>query len=152
MENSRGESPSILDPGIVQRLLQELESTDIDEVEVVQSGVRLYVRRDPGVRSADMPAAALEDTPGAESGLPIIAPLTGVFYGRSSPEQPAFIKEGQVVEPGMVVALIETMKLFNEVTAEFTGEVTRVLASDGDLVESGQALMYLKPVDEQLSE
>ena len=150
MGNSEEESPSILDAGTVQRLLRELESTDIDEIEIVQQGARLYVRRDPGTRFAAVPAPAAEDPAGAEVGITIAAPLTGVFYGRPSPEQPAFVQEGHIVDPGTVVALIETMKLFNEVTAEVAGEVTRIAASDGDLVESGQALIYLKPLDEQL--
>jgi acetyl-CoA carboxylase biotin carboxyl carrier protein len=53
------------------------------------------------------------------------------------------VTPGSVVAPGDVVALIETMKLFNEVTADVGGAVTSVVASDGDLVEAGQPLLYV---------
>jgi acetyl-CoA carboxylase biotin carboxyl carrier protein len=75
-----------------------------------------------------------------------------VFWGRQSPEQPAFVSEGEIVEPGKVVALIETMKLFNEVTADLFGKVTRIAVADGDLVELGQELVYVQPTDARESE
>jgi acetyl-CoA carboxylase biotin carboxyl carrier protein len=50
-----------------------------------------------------------------------------------------------MVVPGQVVGLIETMKLFNEVIADRAGEVLSIVATDGDLVEVGQALMYVGP-------
>jgi acetyl-CoA carboxylase biotin carboxyl carrier protein len=70
-----------------------------------------------------------------------------MFYGRPSPEQAAFVSEGDLVEPGQVVGLIETMKLFNEVTAEVFGEVLRIAVGDGDMVELGQPLVFVRPAD-----
>jgi acetyl-CoA carboxylase biotin carboxyl carrier protein len=139
------ESPSLLDPETLEALLHHLETTDIDELEFVQAGARVYLRREPGQRSAYSdaePDAALSD----ESDV-IISPLTGMFYGRPSPEQAAFISEGDLVEPGQVVGLIETMKLFNEVTAEVFGEVLRIAVADGEMVELGQPLVFVRPAD-----
>jgi biotin carboxyl carrier protein len=136
----------MLDPETLERLLRQLETTDIDELEIVQGDARIYVRREPGHRGTYVPDTR-QDTTEDESVLAITAPLTGVFYGRSSPEQPAFVVEGQAVEPGQVVALIETMKLFNEVTAETYGEVTRIAVVDGDLVEFGQPLVYIQLIE-----
>lgn len=140
------ESPSVLDPETLELLLRQLESTDVDELEVVQGDARILLRREPGRRTArvlDHPVPRLDQ----DSDVVIVAPLTGIFYGRPSPEQAAFVEQGQSVEPGQVVALIETMKLFNEVTVELHGEVTRIAATDGDLVESGQPLVYIRPAE-----
>jgi acetyl-CoA carboxylase biotin carboxyl carrier protein len=138
------ELPSLLDPETLRELLHFLESTDIDELEVVHGDSRVFLRREPGQRAAHVLDEAPEG-PSTDPSFAITAPLTGVFWGRPSPEQPAFVSEGEVVEPGQVVALIETMKLFNEVTADLFGEVTRVAVADGDLVESGQELVYVLP-------
>lgn len=140
------ESPSILDPETLEHLLHQLETTDVDELEIVQGDARIYVRREPGQRGEFTPRhhPPLLDQ---ESDFAITAPLTGIFYGRPSPEQAAFVEVGQPVEPGQVVALIETMKLFNEVTADLHGEVIRFTVTDGDLVELGQPLVYIKPTE-----
>jgi biotin carboxyl carrier protein len=133
-------SRTLLDPDTLQHLFRHLEATDVDELEVVWGDKRLFVRRDPGRRTTVEERGA-----DASSGAPIVAPLTGVFYSRPSPEQPGFVELGDHIEPGQVVALIETMKLFNEVQADIGGEVTSMTARDGDLVEAGQALMYVRP-------
>lgn len=133
--------PSLLDPTVLRRLFHQLESTDIDELEIVAGDSRLFLRREPGKR----PSSQAPPTESVPLGVPVPAPLTGVFYARSSPDQPPFVELGAVIEPGQVVALIETMKLFNEVTVDVGGEVLSVAAQDGDLVEMGQALMYIRP-------
>lgn len=132
---------SLLDPEVLRRLFRQLETTDIDELEVNVGDARLFLRREPGKRT-------LVQVPPAESapaGIPVPAPLTGVFYARSSPDQAPFVEPGALVEAGQVVALIETMKLFNEVTVDVTGEVLSIAVRDGDLVETGQPLMYVQP-------
>jgi acetyl-CoA carboxylase biotin carboxyl carrier protein len=138
------ESPSLLDPETLKELLHHLESTDIDELEVVRGDSRVFLRREPGQRATYV-RDEVPQRPLADPAFAITAPLTGVFWGRPSPEQPAFVSEGEVVEPGQVVALIESMKLFNEVTADLFGEVTSIAVADGDMVELGQELVYIQP-------
>lgn len=145
MMEPEDQHPSLLDPTVLRRLFRQLESTDIDELEIVAGDARLFLRREPGKSS---PIQAPPPAESAPVGIPVPAPLTGVFYARSSPEQPPFVEPGAMVEPGQVVALIETMKLFNEVTVEVAGEVQSVVAHDGDLVETGQTLLYIRPRDE----
>ncbi len=140
--------PSVLDPLVLRELIRQLTATDIDELEVTYRGARIYLRRHPGRQLA----GALEDDVhggAARSGLPVIAPLTGIFYARPSPEQPPFVSVGDAVEEGQVVALIETMKLFNEVVVDFSGEVLEVAATEGDLVEVGHPLMFIRALDRE---
>jgi acetyl-CoA carboxylase biotin carboxyl carrier protein len=136
---------SLLDPDTIRQLLRRLEATDVEELEVVMGSSRLYLRRDPGKRAV-LQVAAEGEVPGrSSSGVPVIAPLTGVYYSRPTPDQPAFAEPGMTVEAGQVVALIETMKLFNEVITEVGGEIVDILAHDGDLVEAGKPIMYVRP-------
>jgi acetyl-CoA carboxylase biotin carboxyl carrier protein len=120
-----------------------LEATDIDEFEVVNGDSRVYVRREPGRRQAVDVAERAESAP--REGVAIAAPLTGVYYPRASPDEPPFVSPGTIIAPGQIVALIETMKLFNEVTADLGGEVLSIVVQQGDLVEAGQPLMYVRP-------
>jgi len=132
-----------MDPAVIRWVVEELERSDIEELEVEDGSSRLYVRREPST----LPALAVGDGASEAAqpdGVPISAPLTGVYYSRPSPDQPAFVKPGDIIVTGQVVALIETMKLFNEVVAELSGEVLRLLSRDGDLVEAGHALMYVR--------
>jgi len=138
--------PSLLDAETVRHVLRLLEATDVDELEITHGRSRLYLRRDPTARTA---APRGDGEPASEiEGVAISAPLTGIYYPRPSPEEPAFVTQGGMIEPGQIVALIETMKLFNEVTAELAGEVLSILVQHGDLVEAGQPLMYVRPREE----
>ncbi len=148
MTDERTKSPSVLDPLVLRELIRQLTVTDIDELEVTSGGARIYLRRHPDRQLA---GALEDDVHGrvARSGLPVIAPLTGIFYARPSPEQPPFAGVGDAVEEGQVVALIETMKLFNEVIVDFSGEVLDVVANEGDLVEVGHPLMFIRALDRE---
>jgi acetyl-CoA carboxylase biotin carboxyl carrier protein len=134
---------SLLNPEILRELFQRLAATDVDELEVVHGTSRLYVRREPGKRSY-VESFEGDGISVAAPGAPIAAPLTGVLYLRPAPDQAPYVSPGSLIEPGNVVALIETMKLFNEVIAEISGEVVTVAAQEGDLVEAGQVLMYVR--------
>jgi len=76
----------------------------------------------------------------------VIAPLVGTFYRSPSPGAKAFVEEGDVVDAGQTVAIVEAMKLMNQVTAEQGGKVAEIVAKDGDWVEFEQVLMYLDPL------
>jgi len=142
MEGRDDESGSLLDPALLRRVLDQLESSDIDELEVADGTSRLFIRREPGAQAASDARRPAEPTP---DGVPITAPLTGVFFSRPAPDQPAYVQNGSQVHVDDVVALIETMKLFNEVKSEVAGTVIQVLANDEDLVETGQPLMQVTP-------
>lgn len=70
----------------------------------------------------------------------IRSPLPGMFYRRPSPESPSFKNDGDAVEAGDVIGLVEVMKSFHEVHAGVGGSNIRFLADDGDAVMAGQTL------------
>lgn len=86
-----------------------------------------------------------------EPGGPMLrAPMTGRFYARPAPDEPAFVSAGDVLEPGRTVGLLEVMKTFSRVLYEGDGlppraKVVRVVCSDGEDVEEGAPLFELEP-------
>ena len=91
------------------------------------------------VQAAPAPAAEADD-----NGKTISAPIVGVFYAAPSPESEPYVHVGQKVKKGDVVCIIEAMKCMNEIQAEEDGEITAVLATNGELVEYNQPLFAIK--------
>lgn len=69
--------------------------------------------------------------------------MMGIFYTAPSPGSPPFAKEGDLVQVGQVVGLIEAMKVFNEITAPVSGTVQNVVAKSGELVQAGDPLLFI---------
>jgi acetyl-CoA carboxylase biotin carboxyl carrier protein len=99
---------------------------------------------DPGARSASGAFAAITDE--SDGRVPVLAPLVGTFYRSSQPGAKPFVAEGDVVDAGQTVCIVEAMKLMNEVGAAEGGRVAQIVAEDGEPVEFEQVLMYLEPV------
>lgn len=80
------------------------------------------------------------------SGLVTVkSPMVGTVFLAANPETPAFVQTGATVGPDSTVCLIEAMKVFSEIKAESSGTIERVLVSNGQAVEYGQALMLVRP-------
>jgi acetyl-CoA carboxylase biotin carboxyl carrier protein len=88
------------------------------------------------IRSADQGAARY---------VPIVAPMVGTFYRAAKPDAPPFVTEGDVVQTGQTVCVLEAMKMFNEIPSEVAGRVVRVLAENGAPVEYGQPRFLIDP-------
>jgi acetyl-CoA carboxylase biotin carboxyl carrier protein len=92
------------------------------------------------------PAGEGEDRlAGTDHLRPITAPMVGTFYRAPAPDAPPFVSEGDVVQPGQTVCIIEAMKLFNEIQSEVAGRVARILVENGSPVEYGQPLILIEP-------
>ena len=75
----------------------------------------------------------------------VSAPLTGVWYPAPSPGARSYVNEGDEITTGQVIGLIEAMKLFNEIKADASGTVKRVLVENGTLVKRKQPLLEIDP-------
>jgi len=93
---------------------------------------------------AAAPAAAAH-TALAEGLLPVTAPMVGKFYAAPSPSEAPFVTIGAKVAAGATVGLIEVMKVFTSIKTETAGVIERILVSNGDLVEFGQTLFWIRP-------
>lgn len=74
----------------------------------------------------------------------VVSPMVGTFYSAPTPDAQPFVKVGDVVATGQVVCVIEAMKLMNEIEAEVSGKITKILVENGQPVEYGQVLMYVE--------
>lgn len=80
----------------------------------------------------------------APSGNVVKSPIVGTFYAAASPEKPPYVTVGKTVAEGDVLFIIESMKLMNEVTSEFSGTVEKILVENGQPVEYGQPIMVIR--------
>lgn len=74
----------------------------------------------------------------------VTSPLVGTFYSSPSPDAKPFVSVGDSVKKGQVIAIIEAMKLMNEIESEFDGVVEAVLVKDESVVEFGQPLFRIR--------
>ena len=92
------------------------------------------------------PAAAAVDSADAEGTLTgniVKSPLVGTFYAAPSEDAAPFVKVGDSVKEGQVLAIVEAMKLMNEIESDFTGTVKEILVENGEAVEFGQPLFVI---------
>jgi acetyl-CoA carboxylase biotin carboxyl carrier protein len=99
-----------------------------------------------GVLAADDAAG---EGAGALAGHIVTAPLVGTFYRSPEPGSPPFVEEGDPIEIGQEIGIVEAMKIMNRVVSDGAGLLGRILVTDGEMVEFGQALFQLVPPDDQ---
>ena len=89
-----------------------------------------------------VPAASVAPEPGL---MPVTAPMVGKFYAAPSPSEPPFVMPGTKVAAGATVGLIEVMKVFASIKTETAGVIERILVANGQFVEFGQTLFWIRP-------
>ena len=100
----------------------------------------------PPAAPAPSGAEPAQSAPVAAAGEHLIkSPIVGTFYAGASPEAGPFVRVGDFVEAGQTVCIIEAMKLMNEIEADISGEVARVLVENAQPVEYGEPLFALRP-------
>jgi acetyl-CoA carboxylase biotin carboxyl carrier protein len=133
--------------------VSELEITEAEgKVRIVKSGgavVQQFVAAPaPAPVAAPAPAAAAPvaelPAPAAPTGHVVKSPMVGTFYRASSPGAKAFVEVGSQVKEGDTICIIEAMKILNEIEADKSGTVTRILGENGQAVEYGQPLFVIE--------
>ena len=98
----------------------------------------------PVAAPAPAPAATAAAEPKGNT-IEVRSPMIGTFYRSPSPDKPAFVEVGQTIKAGDTVCVIEAMKLFNEIEAEVSGTIVKVLVNDSTPVEYDQPLFLVEP-------
>ena len=139
----------------VRALLDLAARHRLAELQISAGDFRLKVRSGEGASQGQM-RFTLADAPGDESTVPavndeqdghlITAPMIGTFYAAPAPGEPPFVSVGDTVEPGQTIAIIEAMKIMNEIQSDRAGAIDEVLAQNGQGVEFGQPLFRLRPL------
>jgi len=150
--DSESKLPAI---GYIRELAQVFQAFELDEIEIETGDTRVLLRRSdtpapvalpspvaaPSAHVAPItPVAAPVEAPGDF----ITSPFVGTFYRAATPDAPAFVDVGDKVQPGKAVCIVEAMKLFNEIEAEFACTIEEVLIKNGQPVEYGAKLFRVR--------
>lgn len=150
----------------IKNLVELMVANDLSRLEIQEGETHILLRRGPqgpilttthapaavmaaptavAAPSAAAPAGAAPPAPSAAEERLIRSPMVGTFYMAPDPDSPAFAKVGDVVGPDSVVCIVEAMKVFNEIKAETSGRIARVLVKNAEAVEYDQPLFALAP-------
>lgn len=150
----------------VKALIELMVTNELTRIEITEGDGHLLLRRGQAVvaspslampqylaPAAAAPAPAAPPAPSAppppatpsEKEILIRSPMVGTFYASPEPEAPPFVNVGSTVNANTVVCLVEAMKVFNEIKAETSGRITKVLAKSGQAVEFDQPLFAVTP-------
>ncbi len=155
----------------IQDLIKFVAKSGVSEVELEMDGTKIVIKTQPKEKEVQVITAQVPQAPSAAPAPPaapapvtqaappaaekpaeddskyitIKAPMIGTFYRRPSPDKDLFVNVGDEIKPGSVICIIEAMKLFNEIEAEVTGRIVKVLVDDASPVEYDQPLFLVDP-------
>ena len=132
----------------IKDIIKLICDNDIAEIDIERSGERLRIRRNVGeeIKMKNAPVASPNAVPEDRELLAVTSPLVGTFYRSPSLDSPPFIEVGSEVRKGDILCIVESMKLMNEIEAEFDGVVVSILVENGQSVEYGQTLFLVEPL------
>lgn len=142
----------------IRTLLQEFDASTLSKLKITQDTFSIELEKTTGavtapamvtapvaVAAVSAPAAPVaEAASAAVSGDVIVSPMVGTFYAAPSPDSAPFVKVGERIKKGQVIAILEAMKIMNEIEAEFDCKVVDVLVSDGQAVEYDMPLFAVE--------
>jgi acetyl-CoA carboxylase biotin carboxyl carrier protein len=114
-----------------------------ERIITVQSAAPASPTQAPPPATPAPPAA--EPAPPSENLHMVRSPIVGTYYESPSPGSPPFVKPGDMVEAGQIICIVEAMKLMNEIEADASGEIVKVLVANGAPIEYGQELFAIRP-------
>lgn len=159
-----------MDLKLVKKLLDLISESEVDEVSIEEGDFKLKVKKkaeappatvhyqappqqqsaqpQPQAPAASPAPAESEKSSGKESSEPdgevVKSPIVGTFYEAPSPDSDPFVKVGDHIQKGDPLCIVEAMKIMNEIEAEFSGTVQKIIVEDGQPVEFDQPLFIIK--------
>ena len=149
----------------IQDLIKFVHKSGVNEVSIEENDFKITIKTNqaPTVVTATIPtaaplaaapapvaaapaAAAAPEVSESDNYITIKSPMIGTFYRSASPDKPAFVNVGDEIKAGQVVCVIEAMKLFNEIEAEISGRIVKVLVDNASPIEYDQPLFVVEPV------
>lgn len=154
-----------LDINKIARLLKVVSESDIAEIEIKEGEEQIKITRATAavapvvqpvavapaapavvapVAPASAPVAAAPAPAAEETGHVMKSPMVGTFYRSANPEAPAFTEVGKTVKEGDTVCIIEAMKMMNQIAADKSGTIKKILVENGATVEFDQPLFIIE--------
>ena len=155
----------------LKKLLRSVQQNNIDEIHIQSQTFQLTINKNKAhsisnfissntenlkktrntnqesIKSSDKIQEHSVSNNTTESYSTIISPMVGTFYRSPAPNESPFVELYDIVQKKQTVCIIEAMKLMNEIEAEVNGEIVEILVQDGDVIDCGQALMRIKPIN-----
>ncbi len=144
----------------LKEIIYILEQSDVNEIDLNFWGRKFRVVKSPGILSGNsipqhpaavipvgndsVPEAAI-NAPSTIKGDELLSPMPGTFYRASSPDADPFVNEGDSVSKGDTLCIIEAMKIMNEIEAETSGTIRKILIENSQPVEYNQPLFIIEP-------
>ena len=162
MTGSEPNPEEVFDVERIRQLVELMEEHGLSEIDLRREEQRIRLRRgneadavvslpnaqvpevvrpiEPAVAPVEASAAPVEDD---KNVVIIKSPMVGTFYGRPNPDSPSFVQVGDNVSADTTVCIIEAMKVMNQIKAEKSGVIQRILVDDASPVEFGQGLFVI---------
>jgi len=145
----------------LKTLIDLVSESNVSELEITEAEGKVRIVKGPvggpmvmaapvvaaplAVPVASAPAAASPAAePAAETGHLVKSPMVGTYYSASSPDAKPFVQVGSVVKQGETICIIEAMKILNEIEADHSGTVTKIMVDNGQAVEYGQPMFVIE--------
>jgi acetyl-CoA carboxylase biotin carboxyl carrier protein len=150
----------------IKEIIDLMVKNDLVEIEIIDGSNKIALKRPqpqhtitavpvagpayapPAAPLAPAPAPVAQAQPAApaqDNLMDIKSPIVGTFYAAPSPDSEPYVKVGGDVNAETVVCIIEAMKVMNEIKAETTGTIAKIMVANGQAVEYGQVLFKVKP-------
>lgn len=128
------------------KLIEAVSHSGLSRFEYEESGVKIHMEKPETVQlsSVQVQTEVSEQIQEAAEDQVITCPLVGIFYAAPEEGAEAFVSVGDSVKKGQTLAIVEAMKLMNEIESEYDGVVTEVLVQNGQAVEFGQPLFKIR--------
>ncbi len=146
----------------IRELIKLMKDNDLTEIRINEGEEKLLLKRGTGdvVQVTNMPAAQIAPPAAAQPAenqtqkpaeseavnyITIDSPMVGTFYAAPAPDAEPYVKVGDKVTPETVVCIVEAMKVMNEIKAEVSGTIEKILVKNAEPVEFGQPMFQVKP-------
>lgn len=162
------ETSTAMNTSEIRDLIDFISQSGLNEVNIETKELKLHVKREPDQRifkSSPAPMAmpiaapvapvavalsapvakAEKEAPAGKKTIEIKSPMIGTYYRQTNPDSPPFVSVGDKISKGQTICIIEAMKLFNEIEAEISGTVVKVVLENSSPVEYDQVLFVVEP-------
>ncbi len=139
----------------IQDIINFIKKTDLDDVSIETENYKIRVKKNNTeitqlkekipVEIENDKTKPIEEIEIETNHITIKSPMIGTLYRSPNPESEPYINEGDTINTGQTICIIEAMKLFNEIESEFSGKVIKILVDDTSPVEFDQPLFIIDP-------
>ena len=158
-----------MDLSVIRKLVKLVETSEIEELDIQEEGFQVRITKakkhaavqhvvaapppahpQPPVTASNFETtvqeAKIEPIPGgtSENVLEICSPMVGTFYRAPAPDADPYISVGDTIQPGKILCIVEAMKLMNEIEAEISGKIVKILVENAQPVEYNQPIFLVE--------